>query len=321
MSVFRQFTKEDIRKKISMGKAIDLMRGAFLQLSAGVAQVPVRTVIDSHDQSGRVLFMPSYSSAYGLFGLKMVSVFDHNTRLNLPSIQGMIMVMDGQTGTPLGLLDAEYLTALRTGAASGLATDLLARKNSEILAIFGSGVQAETQLEGVLDVRPIKEVIVFGKTQSKTVSFCQRMTEKFSVGIHSARAPQELNRADIICTATTSSTPVFQKDHLKKGVHINGIGSYKPAMQEIPSEVIQHASLIVDQRAASLTEAGDIVIPIRQGFITNDHIHAELGEIISGSKKGRISEDQITVFKSVGNAIQDLALAHCILGRIEELGS
>jgi len=320
MSVFKQFTKEDIRKKISMGKAIDLMRGAFLQLSAGVAQVPVRRVIDSHDQSGRVLFMPSYSSAYGLFGLKMVSVFDHNTRLNLPIIQGMIMVMDGQTGTPLGLLDAEYLTALRTGAASGLATDLLARKNSEILAIFGSGVQAETQLEGVLDVRPIKEVIVFGKTQSKTVSFCQRMTEKFSVGIHSARAPQELNRADIICTATTSSTPVFQKDHLKKGVHINGIGSYKPAMQEIPSEVIQHATLIVDQRAASLTEAGDIVIPIRQGFITNDHIHAELGEIISGSKKGRISEDQITVFKSVGNAIQDLALAHCILGRIEELG-
>lgn len=315
MSVFKQFTKEDIRKKISMGKAIDLMRGAFLQLSAGVAQVPVRTVIDSHDQSGRVLFMPSYSSAYGLFGLKMVSVFDHNTRRNLPSIQGMIMVMDGQTGTPLGLLDAEYLTALRTGAASGLATDLLARKNSEILAIFGSGVQAETQLEGVLDVRPIKEVIVFGKTQSKTVSFCQRMTEKFSVGIHSARAPQELNRADIICTATTSSTPVFQKDDLKKGVHINGIGSYKPAMQEVPSEVIQHATLIVDQRAASLTEAGDIVIPIRQGFITNDHIHAELGEIISGSKKGRISEDQITVFKSVGNAIQDLALAHCMLGK------
>ncbi len=310
---FSKFTEENIRKKISMGKAIDLMREAFLQLSAGVGQVPVRTVIDSRDQLGRVLFMPSYSSAYGLFGLKMISVFDHNARLNLPIIQGMIMVMDGQTGTPLGLLDAEYLTALRTGAASGLATDLLARKNSEILAIFGSGAQAETQLEGIKAVRPIKEVIVFGKTQNKTNSFCQRMGEKFNIEIHAASAPHELNRADIICAATTSSIPVFQKDHVKKGVHINGIGSYKPTMQEIPHEVIQHATLIVDQRTASLTEAGDIVIPIRQGLITNDHIHAELGEIISGSKKGRISDDQITVFKSVGNAIQDLALAHCML--------
>ena len=313
MKEFPKFTKEDIRKKIPMGKAIDLMREAFLQLSAGVAQVPVRTVIDSHDQSGRVLFMPSYSSAYGLFGLKMVSVFDQNTTRNLPVIQAMMMVMDGQTGTPLGLLDAEYLTALRTGAASGLATDLLSRKDSAIMAIFGSGAQAETQLEGIKAVRPIKEVIVFGKTQNKTNSFCQRMGEKFNIEIHPASAPHELNRADIICTATTSSTPVFQKDHVKNGVHINGIGSYKPTMQEIPHEVIQHATLIVDQRTATLTEAGDIVIPIRQGLITNDHIYAELGEIISGSKKGRISDDQITVFKSVGNAIQDLALAHCML--------
>ena len=313
MKEFPKFTKEDIRKKIPMGKAIDLMREAFLQLSAGVAQVPVRTVIDSHDQSGRVLFMPSYSSAYGLFGLKMVSVFDQNTTRNLPVIQAMMMVMDGQTGTPLGLLDAEYLTALRTGAASGLATDLLSRKDSAIMAIFGTGAQAETQLEGIQAVRPIKEVIVFGKTQNKTNSFCQRMGEKFNIEIHAASAPHELNRADIICTATTSSTPVFQKDHVKNGVHINGIGSYKPTMQEIPHEVIQHATLIVDQRTATLTEAGDIVIPIRQGLITNDHIYAELGEIISGSKKGRISDDQITVFKSVGNAIQDLALAHCML--------
>lgn len=297
-----------------MGKAIELMREAFLQLSAGVAQVPVRTVIDSHDQSGRVLFMPSYSGAYGLFGLKMVSVFDNSTR-NLPIIQGMMMVMDGQTGTPAGLIEAEYLTALRTGAASGLATDLLSRKDSEILAIFGPGTQAETQLEGIVTVRPIKEVIVFGKAQNKTVSFCQRMGEKFNIKIYAASTPNELNRADIICTATTSPTPVFQKAHLKKGVHLNGIGSYKPSMQEIPSNVIQHSTLIVDQREASLREAGDIVIPIRQGLITNDHIHAELGEIISGSKKGRTSEDQITVFKSVGNAIQDLALAHCMLGK------
>lgn len=288
------------------------MKDAFLQLSSGRAIVPIRTVIDSNDLSGRALFMPSYAVGYGLFGLKMVSVFSNNSNKNLPIIQGKMMVMDGKSGTPLALLDAEYLTALRTGAASGLATDLLARKDAEVVALFGTGAQAETQLEGILSVRAIKEIIVFGRDQKKTISFCKSI-EKPGIKIHPAASSSDLKRADIICTATTSSTPVLQIDQLKQGVHINAVGSFKPTMQEIPSDVIQKSILIVDQREAAIEEAGEIAVPLQQGLITKNHIHAELGEIISGSKTGRTSLEQTTVFKSVGNAIQDLAIAHFML--------
>jgi ornithine cyclodeaminase/alanine dehydrogenase-like protein (mu-crystallin family) len=309
MDDIQYFRKEAIRNKISMSKAIDMMRSAFLQLSSGGAVVPVRTVIESRDRTGRVLFMPSYSAEFGLFGLKMVSVFHNNEAINLPAIQGKMLLSDGVTGTPLAVLDAEYLTALRTGAASGLATDLLARKNSEVVALFGTGVQAETQLEGVLAVRPIKEIMVFGKTEKRTAAFCEGLRTSLSCTIDAGR-PEDLRRADIICTATTTTEPLFEFDQLKAGVHVNGIGSYKPAMQEIGSSVIVQSTLIVDQREAALSEAGDIMIPIQQGLITADHIHAELGEIISGFRKGRTNESQLTVFKSVGNAIQDLAIAH-----------
>ena len=233
MKEFRQFSAADIRKKISMRVAIDLMRDAFVQLSNGDAQVPVRTVVDAKGTSGRVLFMPSYSVGYGLFGIKMVSVFDHNSKLNLPMIQGMMMVMDGATGRPAALLEAEYLTALRTGAASGLATELLARKDSRVLAIFGCGAQAETQLEGVITVRAIEETIVFGTTEQKTALFCKRMTEKFGIEIRPGDH-KKLPKADIICTATTSLSPLFQLEDLNAGVHINAIGAYTPSMQEIP---------------------------------------------------------------------------------------
>ncbi|MEJ0055779.1 MAG: hypothetical protein WDN75_09085 [Bacteroidota bacterium] len=240
-------------------------------------------------------------------------MFDKNAARKLPVIQGEMIVMDGTTGSPLAMIEAEYLTALRTGAASGLATDLLARKNIEVLAIFGTGIQAETQLEGVLSVRDIKEVIIFGRDLKKTRSFCRRMKERFKVNIVPSESFDELREADVICTATTCTEPLFQLHQLKNGVHINGIGSYKPTMQEIPGDVIKKALLVVDHRGAALTEPGDIVIPIKRKLITKEHIHAELGEIVAGSKKGRTSQDQITVFKSVGNAIQDLAIAHYML--------
>lgn len=309
MDNIQHFKKADIQKRISMPVAIDMMRSAFLQLSSDSAVVPVRTVIESRDHTGRVLFMPSYSAEFGLFGLKMVSVFHNNEAINLPAIQGKMLLMDGVTGTPLAVLDAEYLTALRTGAASGLATDLLARKNAEVLALFGTGVQAITQLEGVLAVRAISELMVYGKTERSTEAFCNDVRARLSCTVRAGQ-PQDLKRADIICTATTSTSPLFEIDQLKPGVHINGIGSYKPTMQEIGSSVITRSILVVDQREAALTEAGDIMIPIEQGLLTKDHIHAELGEVISGFRKGRTDESQVTVFKSVGNALQDLAIAH-----------
>ncbi len=307
------FTEEDIRHKVSMVQAIALMKEAFVQLSNHKAVIPVRTVIPTFKQDGRVLFMPSYSSAYNLFGLKMVSVFNKNTDVGLPIIQGSMLIMDGKNGSPLATIDAEYLTALRTGAASGLATDLLSRRDSEVLAVFGNGAQAETQVEGVLAVRSIKKVIVFGRDARKTNSFCDKMKDKFTIAILPATSHDQLNEADIICTATTSATPVFESQHLKAGVHINGIGSFTASMQEIPEEVIRKSWLVVDQYEAALKEAGDVVIAIQKGVIDHNHVRAELGEIILGRNAGRTLHDQITVFKSVGNAIQDLAVANFLV--------
>jgi ornithine cyclodeaminase/alanine dehydrogenase-like protein (mu-crystallin family) len=311
----KHFTAADIKKKIPMLTAIALMREAFRQLSAGQAVVPVRTVIDTKDKSGRALFMPSYSSGFGLFGLKMVSVFAGNAARGIPAIQGQMIVMDDKTGTPLAAFDAEYLTALRTGAASGLATDLLSRNDSKILALFGTGAQAESQLDGVAAVRALQQVFVYGQSPEKIEDFCRDVATRSNLNVQPGKRA-DLQSADIICTATTSSLPVFEDTAIGKGVHINGIGSFKPSMQEIPEQTIVTASLFVDQRESALEEAGDIIIPLRKGLITADHIKAELGEIVSKNKPGRTSDEQNTVFKSVGNAIQDLAIAHAMLSHV-----
>lgn len=312
MDSFKILTDEDVRQAIDMATAIRLMRDAFVQISQRSAIVPVRTAIDAKDQSGRVLFMPAYSSAYQLFGVKMVSVFPDNVKKLMPSIQGKMLVMDALSGTPRGLIDAEYLTSLRTGAASGLATDLLASPEARVLAIFGTGAQSITQVAAILQVRHIDELLVFGSSEEKSVQFSNYIHTEHNIKC-SMGTMDNLKQADIICTATTSLHPVFELEQVKAGVHINGIGSYKPSIREIPEEVIQQSLLVVDQREAALSEAGDIVIPIHNGIISPNHIHAELGEIIQGTKSGRTSKNQITVFKSVGNAVQDLAMANFLL--------
>lgn len=295
-----------------MPKAIGLMREAFVQISNRSATVPVRTALPASDGKGVVLYMPAYTPGYNLFGVKMVSAFADNAAKSLPVIQGKMLVMDGTTGSPKGLLDAEYLTSLRTGAASGLATELLANKESSVLAIYGTGAQAETQIEAILNVRPIKSILVFGTSAEKVNEFCRQLKSIHNVECMAGK-PEQLNEADIICAATTSPVPLFKSSQLKPGVHINGIGSFKPDIREIPGDVIKNSLLIVDHRESALSEAGDILIPMKEGLITEDHIYAELGEIVNGTKKGRTSKEQITVFKSVGNAVQDLAMASFLL--------
>ena len=313
MNTFRTLSDQDVRNKIDMATAITLMRDAFVQISKRSANVPVRAALNSENATGRVLFMPAYSPSYNLFGLKMISVFPDNVKYRLPSIQGKMLIMDDKTGTPLGLIDAEYLTSLRTGAASGLATDLLAKVDAKILAIFGTGAQAKTQVDAILQVRSIKEVFVFGSSADKSKLFCEYLHDKYKITSTIGNITTDLLKADIICTATTSTYPLFTSGQVKPGVHINGIGSYKPEIREIPSTVIQQSLLIVDHRESALSEAGDIIIPIQEGLITSDNIHAELGELLEGKKHGRTNSKQITVFKSVGNALQDLALANFLL--------
>ena len=210
-------------------------------------------------------------------------------------------------------MDGSYLTALRTGAGSGVATSLLSREDSQVAAIFGAGEQGRTQLEAICTVRAIKKALIFDKNEAKAKLFAKEMSNYLSIPVDVAASKSDLREADIVCTATNSAEPVFSDSDLKPGVHINAIGSYKPHKREVPSETIQKAKVIVDHRESCLTEAGDILIPLKEGIITENHILGEIGEIISSKKQIRKRNEEITFFKSVGNAIQDLTAANEVI--------
>ena len=309
MPKIRFLSQNDVRQALDMKQAIALMREAFVALSEGQATVPVRLNLPVPEHEGRALFMPVYSPVYDQIGLKVVTVHPNNAAQGLPFIHALVMVTDAATGRPLAVMDGEYLTALRTGAGSGLATDLLARPDAAVAAIFGAGVQARTQLEAVCAVRPIEKAYVFNRSHDHAEAFAREMSTRLTLDVQVAEDPATLRRADVVCTATTSLTPVFDHAHLKPGAHVNGIGSYRPDMTEIPPETVLAAKVVVDHRPACLAEAGDIITLLAQGRITEDHIHAELGEIAAGHNAGRTAADEITFFKSVGNAVQDLATA------------
>lgn len=318
MSRIRILSREVIAQAITMSEAIALMRDGFIALSNGRVDVPVRLSLPLREHDGRTLFMPVYGPDYGQVGLKVVAVHPNNAARKLPFIHAVVMVLDAETGAPLAIMDGECITALRTGAGAGLATDLLALPEAAVLGIFGAGVQARTQLEAVCAVRPIERVYVFGRSQDHAESFAREAEAKHSVRVEVAADPDLLQECTIICTATTSLSPVFAPENIRPGCHINGIGSYRPDMSEIPADTVAAAKVIVDQREACLSEAGDLLRPIKEGRITEAHIHAELGAVASGAVAGRTKASEITFFKSVGNAVQDLVVASRLQALAEE---
>jgi ornithine cyclodeaminase/alanine dehydrogenase-like protein (mu-crystallin family) len=253
-----------------------------------------------------------------------VSVFPGNPARGLPLIHAVVIVVDAETGRPVALMDGTYLTALRTGAASGAATELLARPGTRVAAIFGAGAQARTQLEAICTVRPIEKVWVYDPVPEAARAYIEEMKgrgQPVPADVAVADSPaQAVGEADVICTATTSTAPVFDDADLKPGVHINGIGSYTPEMQEIPAQTVARARVVVDSRSASLAEAGDLIIPMTEGLISHASIHGEIGEVAAGVISGRRSDDEVTFFKSVGVAVQDVAVAELILRRAAALG-
>ena len=292
-----------------MPLAIELMREAFSHLAKGNAKVPVRTHFQMEEYGSEALFMPVYLAGSGYFGLKIVGLNEKNPTKGLPVIQALVMLMNAETGQAVASLDGTFITALRTGAVSGLATQLLARKDAKVAAIFGAGVQAYTQLEAIAAAREFEKVWVFNRTQANAEKFVQEVQSNYSFDILIADSRSRLKEADVICTATTSHTPVFSHHELKEGVHINGVGSYLEHMAEVPAETVLASTVIVDQREACWVEAGDIIQPYKAGLIKKSHVKASLGEIVNGDHAGRQSADEITFFKSVGNAVQDLAVA------------
>lgn len=315
----------DVCKGLPMAQAIEAMKRAFAALSDGRAEVPLRAQLPVRPHEAVSLFMPAFvqDELGQALAVKVVSVFPGNSARGLPLIYAAVLVLEAHTGRPLALLEGATLTAIRTGAASGAATDLLARTDSRVAAIFGAGTQGRTQLQAVCTVRPIHTVWIYDPDVERTRAFIDEMagSEPVPVDLRAAESPAQATAdADVICTATTSATPVFNDANLKPGVHINGVGSYTPGMQETPAETVARARVVVDSRQACLAEAGDLIQAVQEGLITAEHIHAELGEIVLGHKTGRENGRQITFFKSVGNAVQDAAAAGLALSNAEKIG-
>ncbi len=315
---------DEVRQALPMDQAIAAMKDAYASLSNGTAVVPLRTRLPISNHDALSLFMPAYmktNSAEAL-AVKIVSLFPRNPSRGLAYIQAAVLVLESETGRAVALLEGSTLTAIRTGAGSGAAIDLLARRDSKVLAVFGAGPQGRTQLEAACTARRIETAFIYNPTRQKAEAFAEQMTGYKSItsDIRVAQSPQEaIERSDIICTATGSKQPVFEDKDVKSGTHISAIGAYTPEMQEVPVETVARSRIVVDSYATVMEEAGDIVKAIQAGTIQESSIHAEIGEILLGKKPGRESDSEITFFKSVGNAVQDAVAAQLALKNARDM--
>jgi ornithine cyclodeaminase len=307
-----------MKKVFSMKDAIQADKDALKLYSLGKSNVPLRVNLDVPEYEGQSLYMPGYAAEANALGVKIVSVYPKNIEKGLTSVPATMVLVNNETGEVCSLMDGTYLTRVRTGAVSGAATDVLARKDSRIFALFGTGGQAETQLEAVLTVRPIEEVRVFDISAERAADFAKRMTEslgsRFGAKIAPAKSSDEaVDGADVITSVTTTTTPTFNGKLVKKGAHINGVGAYTPAMQEIDEYIIVNADKVyVDTRDGVLNEAGDFIIPIKKGTYSADRLTGELGEAIAGKVPGRVTDEEITLFKTTGSAVLDVVTARRI---------
>ncbi len=308
--------RDTILSEVSIKDVMDAVRGAYVEYSQKRAVVPIRTQIEmGGDNTG--LFMPAYSPVMGSYGVKVVAVFPDNIERELPTISSTILLNDAETGLPAALMEAATITALRTGAASGIATDILALPAAERLTIIGCGVQAKYQLLAISEVRDLKEVTIFDidrETGARFVAEMRNIMKHKSPFFYFAEsADQAVREAEIIVTATTSKKPVFRGENLRPGVHINAVGAFTPTMQEIGEDTLLRADrVVVDSKEAVLEEAGDLIIPIQRGLFNPDQIYAEIGELIAKKEVVRKEIEEITLFETVGIAILDIAVARMI---------
>ena len=305
--------RDQINDLISMKEAIRAMKTAFAQLSSGEAVVPPRLSLDIPDKNATSVVMPAYATGSPYYTVKIVSVNYSNPVKGLPLIHGVVQVFDAENGKHIANLDGASITAIRTGAASGLATDLLAKENANVCAVFGTGVQAASHIEAVLAVRPIEKIIVFSRSKPSAEKFCSTLANQVQCEIGKK---ESLLEADIVCTTTPASSPLFETDKIKPGCHLNVVGSAQPSFREVPTALVARSKIIVDKREACEQEAGDLIIPAQEGSWSFEQVHGELGQVVSGDIIARESENEITLFKSVGNAIQDHAMAHLIMEKV-----
>jgi ornithine cyclodeaminase len=307
--------QSEVPSLLPMGECIDVMAEALRSLARGDAVLPLRSMVWMPDRSGLLGLMPSYLGAPAAVGLKAITYLPGNHGTERDSHQGAVLLFDVATGSLLAVIDASSITAIRTAAVSGLATRLLASEDAGDLAILGAGVQAETHLEAMRVVRRLRRVRVFSLHEEATRAFARRH------GVEAVESVEHAVRgADLICTTTSSPTPIVRGDWIAPGAHVNAVGACLPGTRELDTDAVRRSKLYVDRRESALNESGDILIPLHEGAFGETHIVGELGDVLLERAPGRTGAADVTLFKSLGIAVEDLAAAHHIHARARSLG-
>ncbi len=321
----RILSRADLQRCLDMPTALKAMRVAFRALHAGQVQMPQRVSVDLSAR-GLALLMPSLlqTPERPAFGLKLLTSVSDNASRGLPRSLATVLLIDATSGQTLAIIEGSWLTAVRTGAVSGLATELLARPDSDVLALFGAGTQAPTQVWAVHTVRPLREVRVVNRSDEHYAQLQHTLRQLLGDACppisRAATASEALNGASLVACATAATAPLFRARDIAPGTHINAVGAFTPAMCEVDPATLAHARIVVDQREAALVEAGDLLQALAQGQISGSASWLELGQLVSGEHPGRQSPDEITFFKSVGLGIQDLTMALSAYERAKEMG-
>ena len=314
--------QEEVPRLLPMAECMDAMARVLATLSNDGAILPLRSILWLPEKVGGLGLMPAALLPDRVVGLKAITFFPKNEGTELDTHQGAVLLFEAERGRLLAIVDATSITAIRTAAVSGVATRLLARADAGDLAIIGSGVQARTHLEAMTIARKLRRVRVAGKDRGRANAFAERESARYGIAVEVAASAREaVAGADIICTATSSREPVLEGDWISPGAHVNAVGSSVATARELDTAAVVRSRLYVDRRESALNEAGDFLIPKTEGAVTDDHIVAEIGEVLSGRAEGRRSPDEVTLFKSLGLAVEDVASARHIYEKAKASGT
>jgi len=313
--------QSEVTELLPLRECMDAMEAAFKCVSRGDAIVPLRQVLWLPEKVGALGMMPTYMGDIETMGLKVVSVMSGNHGTEYDSHQGVVMLFEIEHGCLLSIIDASEITAIRTAATTGVATRLLAREDAGNLAILGSGVQARMHLEAMLITRKIRRVRVWSRTAENAYRFAEHESARHGIEVEiTESAEAAVREADIICTCTSAREPVLHGAWLSDGTHVNAVGSSVAFTRELDTEAVVKSRLFVDKRESTLNEAGDFLFPYKEGAIGDDHIQGEIGDILLDKIPGRETDEEITLFKSLGIAVEDLAAAHLVYTKATEKG-
>jgi ornithine cyclodeaminase/alanine dehydrogenase len=314
--------RKAVESLVDMREAIKAIEKVFLEFHEGKAFCPKRLIIDAPKHKGLMYYMPSYLSESESLAIKIVAQYDGNLKCGLPTILASILLSDPRNGKPLALMEGAYLTALRTGAASGVATKYLARRDSKMVGVIGTGVQARTQIWAMTEVlRNIAKVKAYDVSPGRVEGFAKDISQKLGLDVETVETSKQcVENSDLIIVASTSRVPVLDGNWLAKGAHVNSIGVSGPEGRELDDTTVKKAKIVVDTKEGVLAETGDLIVPIKRGVISQENIYAELHEIVGGEKPGRTSDDEVTCWKAVGMAIEDAAVAKLVYDKAKKEG-